>query len=171
MAAQQGTVRFCDAEQTLLLQIEGWGTMKQSLPLRRFVEEHLAGPTTRVAVDLRGCTYIDSTFLGTLLYLHRAVARRQGGDFRLISPSPECTRLLQQMGVTDVFHVSPGDEAAPPAWKPLLEDPRDKQCFQRNVIEAHEQLASLPGAAGEPFRAVVRCLAKDAKREEGGDRR
>jgi hypothetical protein len=45
----------------------------------------------------------------------------------------------------------------------LTKEPEDKQRLQRNVnvIEVHEELAALPGAAGEPFRAVVRCLAKD----------
>jgi anti-sigma B factor antagonist len=163
MAAQQGTIRFFQDERTILLRIEGWATMSQSLPLRRFVEQNLSGRTEKVWVDVRHCTYIDSTFLGTLLYLHRVALRAGGREFRLISPSPACTNLLAQMGVLEVFVVLDMEEAAPSSWTNLSREVEDKKCFQRNVIEAHEELASLPGAAGEPFRAVVRCLTKDVK--------
>jgi anti-sigma B factor antagonist len=166
MAAGQCTIRFHQDEHRLLFQIEGWATMGQSLPLRRFAEKNLAGQTRKVWVDLRHCTYIDSTFLGTLLFLHRAVLRLAGGEFHLLSPSSECLGLLRQMGVTEIFHIVAKDESAP-IWTTLSKEPEDKQRFQRNVIEAHEELASLPGAAGEPFRAVVRCLAKDVERHSG----
>jgi anti-sigma B factor antagonist len=165
MAAPQGTIRFHEDEQALHFQIEGWATMNQSLPVRRFVEQNLAGQAKKVWVDLRRCTYIDSTFLGTLLFLQRAVVRQCGGEFGLVSPSPQCACLLQQMGVMDVFHVLTMEESAPPAWTILTREPEDKKCLERNVIQAHEELASLPGAAGEPFRAVVRCLAKDAEKK------
>jgi hypothetical protein len=67
------------------------------------------------------------------------------------------------MGVVDIFQIAIHDESTSP-WETLSKEPEDKQRFQRNVIEAHEELATLPGAAGEPFRAVVRCLAKDPER-------
>jgi anti-sigma B factor antagonist len=164
MAKAQGTVRYHKEAQTIYIQVEGQATMCQSLPLRRFVEQSLAEQAKNVWVDLRYCTYIDSTFLGTFLFLQRAVARRGCGEFRLISPSPQCAELFRQMGVEDVFHIQTMEEAAVPFWTVLTREPEDKQCFQRNVIDAHEELAKLPGAAGEPFRAVVRCLAKDVEK-------
>jgi anti-sigma B factor antagonist len=181
MSLGQCTIRFHQDGPTLLFQIEGCATMSQSLPLRRFVEQSLAltsaalsagergrgegaGPIKKVWVDLRHCTYIDSTFLGTLLFLHRAALRQSGREFRLISPSSQCTCLLQQMGVMGVFPILTMEEGVPPSWTILTKEPEDKQRFQRNVLEAHEELAKLPGAAGEPFRAVVRCLAKDLEK-------
>ena len=164
MATQHGTVRFHMDGPTLLLQVEGWGTMNQSLPLRRFVNEHIAGATTTVWVDLRQCTYLDSTFLGTLLFLQRACMRRGDREFYLLSPSRECLNLLEQMGVVDVFHIRAVEEAAPSCWTVLSKEPEDKLGLQRTVIQAHEELASLPGAAGAPFRAVVRCLARDMEK-------
>jgi hypothetical protein len=37
------------------------------------------------------------------------------------------------------------------------------ECFKPKVIEAHEELARLPGKAGEPFREVVRGLTQGPK--------
>jgi anti-anti-sigma factor len=166
MAAQPGTIQFHDDQETLRFQIEGWATMNQSLAFRRFVEQRLADRTRRVWVDLDKCTYIDSTFLGTLLFIQRAIRRLGCGELRLLAPSTQCATLLRQMGVLDVFHVASAAETAPPSWTLLTREQEDKQCFQRNVIQAHEELAALPGAAGEPFRAVVRCLAKDAESQK-----
>jgi anti-sigma B factor antagonist len=167
MAAPQGTIRFHQDDQMLLFQVDGWATMSQSLSLRRFAEHALAEGARRVWVDLRRCTYLDSTFLGTLLFLHRAALRLGGREFRLISPSCECAKLLQQMGVTEVFPVFDMEEAAPSSWTVLTKGSDDKQHLQRNVLEAHEELACLPGAAAERFRAVVRCLAKDMEKGSG----
>jgi anti-anti-sigma factor len=164
MAKAQGTVRYQQDEQTILFQVEGQATMNQSLPFRRFVEQSLAAGKRNVWVDLRHCTYIDSTFLGTFLFLQRAVDRRGFGEFRLVSPSAQCAALFRQMGVHEVFHTLNVDESPNPSWTLLTKEPDDPKCFQRNVIQAHEELATLPGAAGEPFRAVVRCLAKDAEK-------
>jgi anti-sigma B factor antagonist len=164
MGKAQGTVRYHQDAHTLIFQVEGQGTMNQSLPLRRFVEQSLAEQAKNVWVDLRHCTYIDSTFLGTFLFLQRAVARRGCGEFRLISPSPQCTELFRQMGVVEVFNVLTLEETSAPFWTVLSREPDDTQGFQRNVIDAHEELANLPGAAGEPFKAVARCLAKEAEK-------
>ncbi len=161
MAAQQGTILYREDEENVHFHVAGWGTMNMSLPLRRFVEQLLSTRPRNVWIDLRRCTYVDSTFLGTFLFLQRAVARHGCGLFRLVSPSPECTCLFQQMGVEEVFNIVVTEEPATAGWTPLTKEPADQNCFQRNVLQAHEELAALPGSAGEPFRAVVRCLAKD----------
>jgi anti-sigma B factor antagonist len=163
MAKAQGTIRYQQDGSTLLFEVEGQATMHQGLPFRRFVEKQLAAGVANVWVDLRSCTYIDSTFLGTLLFLQRAVDRKGCGAFRLLAPSSQCRDLFRQMGVDQVFHIQPALESTNPNWTQLSREPDDVKSFQRNVMQAHEELASLPGAAGEPFKEVVRCLAKDVE--------
>jgi anti-sigma B factor antagonist len=161
MAAPQGRIRYQQTAEALIFQIEGWATMVQSLPFRRFVEQSLGRSTRKLWVDLRQCTYIDSTFLGTLLFIKRASGRLEGAEFRLLSPSPQCACLFQQMGVTDVFQIQIWEEPTVTSWISLTKDSEDQPGLEHNVLQAHEELASLPGKAGEPFRAVVRCLARD----------
>ena len=161
MAAPQGTICFHQCGDALFFQIEGWATIGQSLPFRRFVERSLKGITRKLWVDLRQCTYLDSTFLGTLLFIQRASSRLAGCEFRLLSPSPECACLFRQMGVAEVFQILLRDEPAVPAWTPLCKDADDQPGLQHTVLQAHEELAKLPGPAGASFQAVVRCLNKD----------
>jgi anti-anti-sigma regulatory factor len=140
--------------------------MAHSLPLRRFAEGCLAGGATALRVDLRHCTYMDSTFLGTLLTLQGVVGRFPQGKLTLVSPSPACCKVLHQMGLTAIFRTETVDEGADLPWADLPAAGADPGSVKRNVAQAHEELANLPGPAGEPFRAVVRCMAQAAEAEK-----
>jgi hypothetical protein len=112
-------------------------------------------------VDLRQCPYFDSTFLGMFLHLLRSVKRRGEGNFALICPSAECRNILGQMGVMDIFSIEDREDIDPDRWTVLTQENEDRFAFEDNVLQAHEELAHLPGKTGDQFRAVARCLAKD----------
>jgi anti-sigma B factor antagonist len=157
MAAAPGTVGVYQEGQTLHVRVEGRGIMAHGLPLRRVGEGALARGANAVRVDLRHCVYLDSTFLGTLLALQNQLARRGEGRLVLISPSPPCAGLLQQMGLHEIFAIESADEPSFP-WREVPAGSPDAPAFKQNVAQAHEHLANLPGRAGETFRAVVRCI-------------
>jgi anti-anti-sigma factor len=162
MATPQGVVRFHQQDQTVSFQVEGRGTMNNSLPLRRCAERFLAEGVTQVRIDLRECSYMDSTFLGTLLTIRKNL-ERVGGQMILIAPSTSCCRILDQMGLSDVLPAQADPLPPDTVWTEVGSEPTDIPSFKRNVTQAHEELANLPGAAGEQFKAVVRCLAEASK--------
>jgi anti-anti-sigma factor len=164
MAIPQGTVRYHQQDHTVTFRVEGRATMNHSLPLRRCAERLLAAGTNEVRVDLSDCIYMDSTFLGTLLTIKKGLDRNQG-KLILIAPSTPCCRILQQMGLSDVLPAQSEPLAGEMAWSELSET-ADMTSFKRNVVQAHEELANLPGAAGEQFKAVARCLAESSKAEK-----
>jgi anti-anti-sigma factor len=166
MAAQQGIVRVHQHAQTVTFQVEGQATMHHSPAVRRYAEQHLTGGTTALSVDLRRCTHMDSTFLGTLLFLKRLVERREENTFALISPSPQCRRLLQQMGLEKIFAIVDVEEQAPGVWTELKSGPEDPMAFKRNVVQAHQELGRLEGPAGETFRELASGLAGELESEE-----
>lgn len=161
MASSQGVLRVHHDDQALTFHVEGQATMQHSVPLRRCADHALAAGVTTLRVDLRRCTYMDSTFLGTLLCLKRAVDQKGQGSFALAALSPQCQRLLRQMGLQDYYVVLATEELPAAAWKELTSEPADCLTFKNNVVEAHQELANLPGPAGEPFREVMRCVAQD----------
>jgi hypothetical protein len=116
-------------------------------------------------VDLRQCTFMDSTFVGTLLFLKRAVHARRCGEFSLIAPSPECRQLFKKMGLEGAFPLI-DDHPDDQGWTELTREGEDAAAFKCNVVQAHQELARLEGAAGEPFRAVMRCLERDLEAEK-----
>ena len=165
MVARQGKVRVHQHEQTVTFQLEGQATMHHSPAIRRFAEQCLAGGMMALYVDLRHCTHMDSTFLGTLLFLKRLAERREKRTFALISPSPQCRRLLQQMGVEKVFTVLEKEEPEPGVWRDLPGEPTDTTAFKRNVVQAHQELGRLEGPAGETFRELATQLAQELAAE------
>lgn len=159
MAAPAGAIRYHQNNQTLTFRVEGRATMFHSLPFRRLAERALENGTTSLRVDLRDCSYLDSTFLGTLLTLKKAVERHHG-QLTLLTPSPACLKIMHQMGLTDVLSAEDGPADPVKDWTELDCETSDP-AFRRTVLQAHEELATLPGPAGEQFQAVVRCLGRD----------
>src|SRR3954463_2228833 len=86
MTTPANVVRFHQEDQTATFKVDGRGTMHQSSSLRRQAEACISGGTLRINIDLRDCTYMDSTFLGTLIFLDKQL-RKQQGHFSLIAPS------------------------------------------------------------------------------------
>jgi len=166
MVTLQGVVRVHRHGQTLTVQIEGRATMQQSPLVRRFAEYCLAHKTTVLHLDLRHCTSMDSTFLGTLLFLKRAVARQEQDEFALISPSPQCCRCLQQMGLDEFFHIMIEGEPEASVWTELKSEADDLTALKRNVVQAHQELARLTGPAGQPFRALAGDLTRELEAEQ-----
>jgi anti-sigma B factor antagonist len=142
---------------TIDCQVSGRGTMRETPAFRRFVETALDSGSTAIRIELSDCTYLDSTFLGTLIYLKRALDRK-GGEFSLVTPSPPCCELLRQTCLDRVLPIVTGEPSADgPGWTELESD-SDGYAFRRTVVEAHQELADLPGPTGEVFREVAREL-------------
>jgi anti-anti-sigma factor len=163
MATATSIVRFHQQDRTITFQVQGRATMNHSLPMRRCGERALEAGVNRICVDLRDCTYMDSTFLGTLLTLKKAVARSCNGELVLMAPSVPCCRILQQMGLLEVLPMEAIEIEPTAAWTELAPENPDAGSFKRNIAQAHEELASLPGPAGEQFKAVARCMAQAEK--------
>lgn len=160
MATTTGTVRYYRAGDAVTFHVSGRGVMPHGLPMRQVAERLIDDGVRRVFVDLRDCTYMDSTFIGTLLTIRKRLDARGAGPLTLVAPAEACVKIFQEMGLTD--HIPSEalgyDDSA--GWTELKTDNADAGSFRRNVAQAHEELAALPGPAGEQFQAVVRCLSQ-----------
>jgi len=166
MALQQSIIRVHQHDQTVTFQPEGEATMRDSPAVRQFAERCFTSGLITLYVDLRRCTHMDSTFLGTLLFLKRLVERREEGHFALLSPSPQCQRLLQQMRLEKVFTIMSLEEPTASVWTDLQSELTDIAAFKRNVVQAHQELGRLDGPAGETFRELAAQLAQELASEK-----
>lgn len=165
MAATSGSLYVHRLSDGIVFRVEGRATRPLSQPLRRVAEQCLQSGAKTIRLDLRACTFMDSTFLGTLLLLRRAVQDRAAGNLALIDPSSECVRLLGQMGVADLFPSVKPEPAGQATWVELVASDEDAQACKQHVLQSHRELAALEGAPGEPFRAVMRSLEQDSDKK------
>ncbi len=138
---------------TLTVDVAGAATMMESPAVSDLAAERIARGARAVRIDLRDCTTMDSTFSGMLLALKRRL-ERVAGTLTLVSPSTRVAELLQEMGVDDFYAVETADRIDGP-WGPVVTGRAKSEKLTRVVIEAHDELAQLPGDAGRTFRTVV----------------
>jgi anti-anti-sigma factor len=146
-----------------LVQVEGRGTMSESPALREFADQSLAGPPgpSTVVVDLSHCDYLDSTFLGCLLSLHRKYNRTLPHRFQVAASSDKRQRLLAP---THLVHVLDLMDACPELISDVLEVPRPRllgEDLGRHVLECHRRLAELEGRGAAAFQSIADQLARE----------
>lgn len=88
------------------LDLDSAPTLREALA--RAVDESRAGT---VLVDLSGVNFMDSTGLHALIWASRA-AEQRGGWLRLVSPSPQVTRII---ALTDLSQLLPAYDDLPSA--------------------------------------------------------
>lgn len=84
------------------LEISGEIDFSTCATLDRWLSEH--GDADRVAVDMQGVTFIDSSGLRILIDHHQKAAA-DGRGFEVVDPSRVVQRLLEITGLSDVVSV------------------------------------------------------------------
>jgi anti-anti-sigma regulatory factor len=158
---QTFVLKFGRTEAGYRLRIEGRGTMLESRPAQTFVGEALASPDALVVIDLSACDYLDSTFLGCLLGLHR-----QFGAARLrIAAPPERTRKLFGPTKLDVvLQISAELPALIGDYAPLPPELINSKEMARHIMECHHRLAEIPGPQQAAFAAIAEQMARELEK-------
>jgi anti-anti-sigma factor len=157
-------IRAHEQPDVLILGVEGPATMMESPAVSELATEQLSRNVRALRIDLRACTTMDSTFSGTLLALKRQLDK-VGGKLTLVSPSARVLELLEQMGLADFYDVEVANRVPVDGpWRVIAPaQPRAEQLRQL-VVDAHDELARLPGPAARAFRTVVEELRKTSER-------
>jgi len=94
-----------------VIDLEGRITLGEgSGALHALVRETLDKGVRKIVVNLAGVNYIDSSGLGELVSLYRAV-KQSGGELKLLSVSRKVSDLLQVTKLYTVFDIH-NDEAS-----------------------------------------------------------
>jgi anti-anti-sigma regulatory factor len=155
-----------------LVQVEDRGTLQESPTLQEFAVQSLDSPCEpgRVVVDLSHCDYLDSTFLGCLLNLHRKYNRTLPHRFQVAATHDKCQKLLAANHLhklLDVTEVCPEPvtavvEVSSPTL-PALD-------LGRHIMECHRRLAELGGVQAAAFRSIADQLASElGEPPDGGE--
>ena len=84
------------------IKVEGRATFDCSSPIKNFIDNTVAGVIKKIIVDLASCTWMDSTFMGTLatLGLH---AKKANIVVNILNASEKNIKLLKELGISSLF--------------------------------------------------------------------
>lgn len=152
-----------------LVRVEGHATLKQSPALSGFVMQTLADcPQVSIAIDVRPCLYMDSTFLGCLLTSQRRTVAKSGSQFAIVVDDDARQRLLSKTRLDSVLRLvssAPdpvGDFVALTAQQPAQDE------FGQHIVDSHLALAELPGTHSHVFRDIADQLTRELQARRPG---
>jgi anti-anti-sigma regulatory factor len=148
------------ADEGLWLRIEGRAMADVCPALRAFCEAHLDERRPTLFVDLRDCEHFDSTFLGTLLCLQKLHGRPGGRSVVLVAPGEMCDQALRRMSAHLLFPFEGHEPPDESRWEQIAGEGCDRGTleFQQQVVDAHNQLAAVPGPLGDLYGPIARMV-------------
>ena len=146
-----------------VVRIVGRATMQDSPTAEELVIRTLEhSPTTRVVIDLSGCDYLDSTFLGSLFGLYSRFGGGPSPRVRFHAPASIIKKLFGPLKL-DKHLVADSDNA--PAirgqWVDLPASKGDKASMSRHVMECHRRLAEIDTPARAAFTKIADAMERE----------
>jgi anti-anti-sigma regulatory factor len=143
------------------LRVEGRGTLRESPAVHGLIRHLLENEPTCVVLDLAACEYLDSTYLGALIDVHRRFASEPPVRFQVAANEvcrqrlfgPNCLEALFCYAIEEPELV--GDEMEIP---PLVLGRDD---LGRHVLDCHRRLVELGGPNEAAMRGVVERLSAE----------
>ena len=115
-----------------------------------------------VTLDFAGCTFLDSTMLGTI---HEALAqaKKSGTSFILQALPVEIRGMFEELAMDSVLRaVGDPPQPVPPEMIPLRLLPTPSNRVRRRITEAHEAIAAINDRNREKFIDVLTQLQHGA---------
>lgn len=155
------------------LRLEGSGTVRESRAAHEFVVRCIEDGKCPVTLDLSACPYMDSTFLGCLIDLHRrfgSAAVEARPLFSVAAPSRDCRQALSVTRIDRMLRVENepphvcGDFVALPAQALESYDASD---LAGHIADCHRLLAGMGGPSQEAFRRISEAFDREIKKTVG----
>ena len=150
------------------LRLQGRCTMGESPAAHEFADRTMRDGTGALHVDVSDCTYLDSTFLGSLLDLHRRHGKARPAKMTIVATPEARKRLFEATHLHTVFNFADSAPGPIDAWVDLpclaTRTPGD---VARHVMECHRRLAEIDGPNQASFAAVAQQLERELSKSAG----
>jgi anti-anti-sigma factor len=149
------------------VRISGRANFALSVQFRQLLQVLRAAGHQRVLLDVSGCPFMDSTFLGVLAYEANNLARKGAAGIQpgieLLNASPNVREIIQDLGVGHLLQFSERDLSQTDFKEVAATAETSVTDLNRTCLEAHELLMALHPANVEKFRDVARFFAEELK--------
>ncbi|EDY18994.1 anti-sigma-factor antagonist [Chthoniobacter flavus Ellin428] len=158
----QPSILVGTANRTVWVRVEGKGSFLNSTGLKEFAKEMINRGFREFAVDLKNCTVMDSTFMGTLAGIALRLRELGQGNLRVTNLNERNSDLLSNLGLDQLFVIEARHSAPVAATQtPLAAAAPDKTAQAQTMLEAHEACVEANEANAAKFKDVLEYLKQD----------
>lgn len=100
------TIEKCTSNQVTLITVKGEVDLYTSPDLRTAIMDAVSSAEERVAVDLGGVEYMDSSGVATLVEGFKS-AHEHSKSFKLVAPSNAVMKVLELAKLDGIFEIEP----------------------------------------------------------------
>lgn len=157
-----------DSEPVLIL-IQGRVSATNSAPLKKALDELIAGGKRQFLIDFKGCPGMDSTFLGLVAGVARRLKSSQPQG-KIILNRLEGRNLdnVKSLGLPRLVEITQLDQTHSSGLN-LPENRLSELETARLVLAAHENLVEMDSANLPKFRDVISLVKEEIARSEPAD--
>ncbi len=160
-----GLIETGSSPRTLWVRVSGAATMKIAPAFLDCIQRGTREPPADVLLDLSGCTWLDSTFIGSLVQVSQSAASSCSWRFHLCNPSEACLNTLGKMSMIRLFNVHSDPAPKAMCWSPWVTRETSRDALAETVIHAHERLADVdPG--NREFRRVADVFRRELSKRQ-----
>ena len=158
----QPSILVGTANRTVWVRVEGKGSFLNSTGLKEFAKEMINRGFREFAVDLKNCTVMDSTFMGTLAGIALRLRELGQGNLRVTNLNERNSDLLSNLGLDQLFVIEPRNSTPEMTTEtPLAGAAPDKVTQAQTMLEAHEACVEANEANAAKFKDVLEYLKQD----------
>jgi anti-anti-sigma regulatory factor len=154
------------------VRVVGRATFAAGVDFRALLEKVIQQGHRRIAIDLRECPLMDSTFIGLLTTFGMQLPPQGGEGISLHHVNERVRGLLTNLGVGHLFLECVSNDGIPEnlATTPAGGGGASEVELQRTCLEAHLKLMEANPENIARFKDVTRFLAEDLKKAESAAR-
>ncbi len=86
-------------------------TYKEALEFKEVLSLDLSRNFKKIVIDLRQCEFIDSTFLGAIVFIKKSILEI-GGDVRIVKSHSNVRTIMEKVGTYKFFSIYDSIESA-----------------------------------------------------------
>jgi anti-anti-sigma regulatory factor len=166
---EKSTVLVAREADLAYIQVNGRGSFQNAGHLKSFYSEVIKNGAQRFVIDLKNCTYLDSTFLGTMTGLGLKLKDSPQGGLQIINATTRNLELMQNLGLDRLFHIQvTGMDYKPEEMQELEKKPDSKINTGETMLEAHQNLMQWDERNIAKFKDVVDYLREDLGQSPAG---
>jgi len=147
---------------TVLVRVEGKGSFLNSSPLKEFAKEMVNRGYREFVIDLKCCSVMDSTFMGTMAGIALRLREIGQGQLRVVQLNERNRDLLANLGLDQLFTIDDrANGVGTSAVQQLASGAVDKETQAKDMLEAHENVVEANPDNAAKFKDVIEYLKHD----------